>query len=128
MIYLNLKQKTFFLLVFICFITEPSFSQVSTEEQLHDRYWAYREQFRKYFTIISEDPGGGIAFTELLHQDWLHAREYDPISGEIVDPSSLNPNTKGKLSIGGDPVAFMAEYMGVLSSEYWLLKNTGMSG
>lgn len=98
-------------------------SLVTNQEELHNRYKTYRERFRKYFTVIGDRRGNGLPFSDIEFQGWIKAIEVD-ISGNPVG-SPRNPNTHGKLNVGGDVTYFFAEYLGILSSEYWLLKRTG---
>jgi hypothetical protein len=41
------------------------FSQTTSETELHNRYWNYRENFRKYFINIGKENGQSIAFVEI---------------------------------------------------------------
>jgi len=36
----------------------------STNTELHNRYWNYRENFRKYFVVINQNPEGGMPFVK----------------------------------------------------------------
>jgi len=40
-------------------------SQSSNDIELHNRYWTYRENFRKYFISIGKENGQNIAFVEI---------------------------------------------------------------
>ena len=80
-----------------------------------------KERFRKHFTIINVKSGSGLPFSDILLQDWIHTNEVDN-NGNLVIPQQKSANTHGKLNVGGDVTAYMAEYLGILSTEYWLLK------
>lgn len=118
-------KKLLLLVLLIQFNFLDTFAQ--TEEILHDRYWSYRERFRKHFTIINEKSGSGLPFSDILLQDWIHTNEVDN-NGNLVIPQQKSANTHGKLNVGGDVTAYMAEYLGILSTEYWLLKYDKQEG
>ncbi len=40
-------------------------AQSTTDLELHNRYWTYRENFRKYFKSIGKENGQNIAFVEI---------------------------------------------------------------
>lgn len=116
--------KTLTLLVFLLVQESlPAQTLLSNQEVLHNRYKTYRERFRKYFTVIGRDRGNGLPFSDIEIQGWIKAIEVD-ISGNPIT-NGQNPNTHGKLNVGGDVTYYFAEYLGILSSEYWLLKRTG---
>ncbi len=74
---------------------------LTNEEILHNRYWTYRERFRKFFTIINEKAGSGLPFSDIVMQDWLWVQQADA-NGNPVIPATQNANTHGKLNVGGD--------------------------
>ncbi|NQW42844.1 MAG: hypothetical protein HQ463_05375 [Bacteroidetes bacterium] len=102
-------------------LTNLLVGQSTTDIELHNRYWTYRENFRKYFSVISKEPGGGLPFSDLKTNHSPYFNVVDAQGNNI----SGNVDLAGQINVGGDVIAFMAEYMGVLASEYWLLHNGG---
>lgn len=118
-----IPTKLFSMLTLLIMLASDIGAQTLTNEEiLHNRYWTYRERFRKFFTIINEKAGSGLPFSDIVMQDWLWVQQADA-NGNPVIPATQNANTHGKLNVGGDVTAYMAEYMGILATEYWLLKN-----
>lgn len=56
------KAQTF-CLVFFFLVPDLMSQSLSNEEILHDRYWSYRERFRKYFTVVGKEAGNGLPFS-----------------------------------------------------------------
>jgi hypothetical protein len=111
---MKLKHFTNSLILLILYLPPIiSFAQSSTDLELHDRYWNYRERLRKHFSSIGKDPGQGFAFSEIT----THASKNIKVNSSGVDIAGQEGNTSGRLNMGGDIVAYMAEYMGILSSE-----------
>ena len=52
--------KTVSLLI-LCSMGYGLISQ-TTQEQLHQKYWNYRQRYRQHFTIIGDDRGVGVPF------------------------------------------------------------------
>jgi len=120
-------MKTIIKLTALCILMHMSHylqAQVSsTNAELHNRYWNYRENFRKYFVILSQKPGGGMPFSDIQPNHSPENHKVDA-SGNYISGGSL----KGNINVGGDVTAYYAEYLAVLASEYWLLHNDGMAG
>ncbi len=112
--------KNFILISIMMLISKLSICQSSNDKELHNRYGTYRENFRKYFTKIGADLGEGLAFSDIsiVGADNI---KVNPDGSEGSGQVGLNV----RLTIGGDVTAFMSEYMGVLASEYKLLKING---
>ena len=99
-------------------------AQSTTDIALHNRYWTYRENFRKYFISIGKENGEGLPFSDIkvgLGADVI------PLDNKGVVIPNTSGGFKGMLNVGGDVTYYFAEYLGILSSEYWLLKNQGKS-
>ena len=99
-------------------------------QELQTKYWTYRENLRKYLTVIDDKPGGGLPFSDLtpnshLYNDVVNIDNNNNVS--LNNNAGIVTNLNGKINVGGDVTAYMAEYMGVLASEYWLLHNGGMA-
>ncbi|MDP2174982.1 MAG: hypothetical protein Q8K70_03625, partial [Bacteroidota bacterium] len=110
----NFKNIT--LGIFVC-LNHYLHSQVSsTNAELHNRYWNYRENLRKYFVILKEKPGGGMPFSTIQPNHSPGNHKVDA-SGNYIDGGTL----KGNINVGGDVTAYYSEYLAVLASEYWLL-------
>jgi hypothetical protein len=99
-------------------------AQTTTDIELHNRYWTYRENFRKYFSSIGKENGQGLPFSDIRLGTGADVVPLDN-SGAVIPNAS--GGFKGMLNVGGDVTYYFAEYLGVLSSEYWLLKNQGKS-
>ncbi len=97
-------------------------------KELHNRYWTYRENFRKYLTVIGALEGEGLPFSDLTPNSHLYNEvvTFNSTTNQLSNASNTT-DIRGKINVGGDVTAFMAEYMGVLASEYWLLHNGGMA-
>ncbi len=68
-------------------------------------------------------------FSEIKPNHSPDVAEVDANGNIIHHGNSSNiPSIKGQISIGGDVTAYFAEYLGMLTTEYWLLHNTGKAG
>jgi hypothetical protein len=56
------KKLLFYILILL---SKYSIGQSSTDIELHNRYWTYRENFRKYFISIGKENEQYIAFVEI---------------------------------------------------------------
>jgi hypothetical protein len=115
--------KTIALGLFVCLNHYLQAQVSSTNAELHNRYWNYRENFRKYFTIIGPNAGEGMPFSTIEPNHSPENHKVDA-SGNYIDGGTL----KGNINVGGDVTAYYAEYLAVLASEYWLLHNDGKAG
>ena len=98
--------------------------------ELQNKYWTYRENFRKYLTVIGALEGEGLPFSDLtpnshLYNDVVNIDNNNNVT--LNNNAGIETNLNGKINVGGDVTAYMAEYMGILASEYWLLHNGGMA-
>lgn len=82
----------------------------STNAELHNRYWNYRENLRKYFVILSQDPGGGMPFSDIQPNHSPENHKVDA-SGNVIGEGTLN----GNINVGGDVTAYYSEYLAVLA-------------
>lgn len=88
-------------------LTHLAISQSSTDIELHNRYWAYRENFRKYFTVISKEAGGGLPFSDIDISRQSQCKDVITNNDYFI---------KTHLNVGGDVTAFMAEYYNPLKN------------
>ncbi len=118
-----MKLSKILIVLYLLFLGSMKLNaQTTTDIELHNRYWTYRENFRKYFTKIGEKNGEGLPFSDIkvgLGADLTPLNN----SGAVIKDRSAG--FKGMLNVGGDVTYYFAEYLGILSSEYWLLKNQG---
>lgn len=73
----------------------------TNENELMQKYWNYRDRFRKFFVRIGKNNGEGL-----------------PVSSNEINDNAL---TSGKMN-WGDTGPVLGDYMAVLASEYKLLK------
>lgn len=79
--------------------TALSFAQ-TTEEILHNRYWAYRERFNKMFIQLGKEPGQGFPFSD-LKRDWHNPAKKADANGDDITPT-VDHDFLGTLNVGGD--------------------------
>jgi hypothetical protein len=109
------------LLIYLTFFSKILlFSQTTSETELHNRYWNYRENFRKYFNSIGIGLGQSLPYSDIDNYLGINAKKVNNLG--VNDGGDIE-GLRGRLTIGGDVTAYFAEYLGVLASEYWLLKN-----
>jgi hypothetical protein len=92
--------KQLFILFILGFFLFPAIGQVS--EQDHEKYWNYRNRLRTYFLHVGEGQGASIPAGIRNFINW-----------ETGKPSILH---------WGDATLYLGWYLGVLSTEYHLLK------
>ena len=118
-----MKISSIFIITYFLVLESTNLkAQSTTDIDLHNRYWTYRENFRKYFIKIGEKNGEGLPFSDIkvgLGADVI------PLDNKGVVIPNTSGGFKGMLNVGGDVTYYFAEYLGILSSEYWLLKNQG---
>lgn len=97
-----MKTKSLLSILFICVYNLVC--QNPTEKSLHEKYWVFRDKFRKFYTEIGKEPGKSLTI------DRIH-------------PMKRCHNVGGMINYG-DVMAFMGEYLGVLSTELYLLNQS----
>ena len=112
-------KKYFFNIIIVFAFTlmllpDTGFSQ-SNDELLQDRYWSYRELFRRHFISIGKDPGQGFPFSDISGISMNNIQ----VDNSGNDTTGM-VNTSGRLNVGGDVTAYLGDYMGILASEYYL--------
>jgi hypothetical protein len=109
--------------LFICLINlifQSAFSQ--TPEDNLSKYWQYRNLFKKQFVFVGENPGEGIPFAT------LHPNEDISWNGTWDRQLECFPRPSGIGAITtGDATLQIGIYLGVLATEYALLKPLGYS-
>jgi hypothetical protein len=98
-----MKKKLITTLICVAWII-PSLAQ-NSDSLLQNKYWSYRDDFKKHFTKIGRYEGLSLPMANIMH----------------VDCGDMHGN---KIS-AGDVMAAMSEYLGVLATEYHLLKQKG---
>ena len=88
------KLKTI-ILGFILSLSTLLVGQSSTDIELHNRYWTYRENFRKYFTVIDDEPGGGLPFSDIQPSVGADNIKVDAQGNDLKDNHPLPPPMEG---------------------------------
>lgn len=101
------------------------YAQTSNDLKLDRMYWNYRELYKKYFTIIGKERGMSIVSDRLYHQMAVYT---DPLKcNTIPNNTDVETTTESKTYWGyrnfGDATLDYDNYLGVLATEYWLLKH-----
>lgn len=112
------KLNNIFCLIIWCL--SFNLNSQTTEENLQNRYWNYRERFRQYFISIGWKPGEGIPYSDIKLKPSIWAHDYfnNNIPYDLI----------GQLNVGGDVTAYMGDYMAILASEFRLLEEYGKGG
>ncbi len=97
-------MKKLFLLIAVAFIYGKAAGQ--TDELNHKKYWDLRDRYKKYFTCIGKEPGMSIPIPTRSESFWA------------------SPNSAATLYYG-DATSSLGWYIGVLATEYYLLKEYG---
>jgi hypothetical protein len=103
----------------------------ASDSILHVKYWNYRQNFLKYFTIVGPTQGMSLPGSKI--NKWANPMycDYFRITINSVTKKKrrlpLPPETELPQYLYyadyGDATAHYAEYLGVLATEYWLLKH-----
>ena len=102
-------------MLLLCFQNSlPAIAQ-TTEQQYMERYWNYRDRYKKWFVKIGREAGESINLTE-----------NDPKGGGGALWTSQLPINAGSIKTG-DATSNLGTYMVVLATEYKLLKDAGQS-
>ena len=76
------KQIANYLFTWILLLLSELLSaQSSTDLELQNRYWNYRERLRKHFSSIGQNPGQGFAFSEITTHDAANTKVDDGPKG-----------------------------------------------
>ncbi|KAB2915117.1 MAG: hypothetical protein F9K23_11525 [Bacteroidetes bacterium] len=97
-------MKKLFLLIAVAFIYGKAAGQ--TDELNHKKYWDLRDRYKKYFTCIGKEQGMSIPIPTRSESFWA------------------SPNSAATLYYG-DATSSLGWYIGVLATEYYLLKEYG---
>jgi hypothetical protein len=114
--------STKILLSILVFSCGPGLCRAQSVEDNLAKYWLYRNFYKKQFIVVGDNAGESIPFAayypneDLSYQGtWNHQLECYPI------PSGLGALTTG------DATLQIGIYLGILATEYALLKQTGYS-
>ncbi len=103
------------LFVWVGLVLISGFACAQTDQLNQQKYWKFRDQLREDFVKISDVPGGSIV-----------ARAVKPNScyNNIADDSGFGGNNLGEMHFG-DGMIRHGYYLGLLATEYRLLKDAG---
>jgi hypothetical protein len=114
-------MKNLFLKSIIGVIMFVSIAKGQTPDDYNlKKYWNYRDKFQKYFVKLGKNPGNGINISNI-----------DNIPGNISNGGWANtPPIAGATALHGykrvgDAMVLQGEYLGVLATQYRLLKDAG---
>ena len=113
-------MKNLFLKFFVGFLFITSIVKAQTPDINLKKYWNYRDKFQKHFVVIGKEQGKG-----------LNVSNIDNVPGNAE--AGTWSNTVGTGPGGtlhgykkwGDVEVQQGEYIGVLASQYRLLKDAG---
>jgi len=117
-----LRVSTRMLLAIVALAFSSDFCRAQSAEDNLAKYWLYRNFYKKQFIVVGNEAGQSIPFAayypneDLSYQGtWNHQLECYPI------PSGIGALTTG------DATLQIGIYLGILATEYALLKQTGYS-
>jgi hypothetical protein len=103
----------------------------ASDSILHVKYWNYRQNFLKYFTIVGPRQGMSVPGSKI--NKWANPMYCEPYritinsitkkKKRLALPSGTQLHEYSYYADYGDATAHYAEYLGVLATEYWLLKH-----
>jgi len=102
---------------------QEAISQVATEEILRDRYWQYRERTRRHFVKIGKEDGESIPIIRIEPEYEMLIIPADKVNLAVPDDQKWE-TVKGKIFFG-DAGVDLGYYMGMLATEYAVLKKEG---
>jgi hypothetical protein len=107
-------KKLLFIFIFSIGLLPEYFAQTAPENL--EKYWNYRDRFKKYFVKIGSSAGESILAQQRCSQNQ-------------PNPFNLNCGCSAQFDIAnlkwGDATVWTGYYLAVLSSEYALLKQNG---
>jgi len=108
--------KTMTLLI-LCSIGYGMGAQTDFQEQLHDKYWNYRQRYRQHFTYIGKEKGEGVPIVEINVGATVPAIKLDANNNDLP----ISADFKGIMGYGGDNTVYLGYQIALLSTEYHLL-------
>ncbi len=114
-----MKKLLFGILVWGC--TGLVLAQTA-EETLHNRYWTYRDRFKKLFVQIGGYAGQSLPVEHLALDAALWNIKVD---ANFNDIAGTEDGFYSKMHFGGDVTAYLGDYIALLASEIHLLKTNG---
>lgn len=117
-----LKSRILYLLLLNLFIPEVVTSQ-NVPYELHAKYWNYRTRLRNDFLLVGPNQGMSIPMQQ---RGYLY---YPTAPGETAPNYSFDsdPNSYGAKVKWGDAMGDIGYYIGVLATEYELLKSNNQN-
>lgn len=85
----------------------PFLAHAQTDQDLNDKYWAYRDRFKNNFTVIGSDQGMSIPICT-RRVNWAHSMDQ-----------------QNSAIYYSDATIYLGHYIQVLATEYKLLANAG---
>ncbi len=119
----NIKIKTIVLVLLGLMYGQEAFSQVATEKILRDRYWQYRERTRRHFVKVGKEDGESIPIIRIEPEYEMLIIPADKVNLAVPDDQKWE-TVKGKIFFG-DAGVDLGYYMGMLATEYAVLKKEG---
>jgi hypothetical protein len=116
-----MKNLLFKSLIVVITFTSMAKGQTPDEYNLK-KYWNYRDKFQKHFVKIGKNPGNGINISNIdnvpdnIYNGGLGWANTTPVAGA----ASLHGYKRV-----GDAMVLQGEYLGVLATQYRLLKDAG---
>lgn len=119
---LKKSMNKFFIKLLLGFIIIISTAQAQSPDINLKKYWNYRDKFQKHFVKLGKNPGNGINISNI-----------DNVPGNVdnggfgwanTTPVGGAPTLHGYKRVG-DAMVLQGEYIGVLATQYRLLKDAG---
>jgi hypothetical protein len=95
-----------------CFLSLVGLSAQTTEFELENKYWNYRDRLIKDFVQIGDKPGQSITAAQ-LYDFWSHSDSFQYQNGVLT---KVNPKLYKNRMVFGDVLVDQGFYLAVLSS------------
>lgn len=107
-----MKYKLLFLSILLMGL--KTFSQTNNTNK--QKYWDYRDRFKKWYINISKDPGGSQP---------MEVRGMSRFGGNYTSGNNYFPNQTSWMQWGDNVTLHLGYYISTLAMEYKLLKKNG---
>jgi len=104
-----------------CFLSFVGLAAQTTEFELENKYWNYRDRLIKNFVQIGEEPGQSITAAQ-LYDFWSHSDSFQYQNGVLT---KVSPKLYKNRMVFGDVLVDQGFYLAVLSSELNILTLEG---
>lgn len=119
----HMSKKIGLLILFIVIAGVDGFGQQSQDYLNHTKYWLYRARLRNDFTLVGTGQGMSIP----MQQRGIEYSPYQQGSTYLWNFDSNKNNTDGQTAKWGDSLGDIGYYIGVLATEYELLRSNGQN-